>query len=72
MSGRAFWEADEPVGRWSDAPTEPVSAADRPVWKLSVRAEPGVHDIRALRALLKRLLRTFGFRCVDISREPPL
>jgi hypothetical protein len=30
---------------------------------------PGVDEIRALRWVLKRLLRQFGFRCTDIRKE---
>jgi hypothetical protein len=62
----------EPVGRFTDLPDAPrVKAADRPIYKLSVRAEPGVDGIRALRWLLKSMLRRHGLRCVDIRREPP-
>jgi hypothetical protein len=62
--------AYEPEGRFSDAPR--LSASERPVYKLSVRGEPGVDEVRALRWLLKGMLRGFGLRCVDIRREPPL
>lgn len=74
MSGYSrTWRDYEPVGRFSDLPIEPpVKAADRPVYKLSVRAEPGVDEVRALRWLLKSMLRRFGMRCLDIRREPPL
>jgi hypothetical protein len=34
---------------------------------LTVRAEPGVNEIRALRAWLKTGLRTFGLRCIEIT-----
>jgi hypothetical protein len=34
---------------------------------MTVRAEPGVDDIRALRAWLKMGLRTFGLKCVEIT-----
>jgi|GEM_PF-6551884 len=64
--------ACEPEGRFSDAPHDHPSAADRPVYKLSVRGEPGVDEIRALRWLLKSMLRRFGLRCIDIRRDPPL
>jgi hypothetical protein len=40
--------------------------SERPVYVLTVRAEPGVDDIRALRAWLKIGLRTFGLQCVGI------
>lgn len=59
----------EPEGRfrsWS-----PPKASERPVYRLSVRAEPGVDETRALRWLLKGMLRRLGLRCVDIRREPP-
>lgn len=54
----------EPIGRFTDV-------ADRPIYKLSLRAEPGIDAIRALRWVLKSLLRQYGMRCVDIRREPP-
>jgi hypothetical protein len=41
----------------------------RPLFTLRVRAEPGVHAIRSLRALLKVMLRTFGLRCVSIEQQ---
>jgi hypothetical protein len=40
---------------------------ERPVYVLMVRPEPGVDDIRALRAWLKIGLRTFGLKCVGIT-----
>jgi hypothetical protein len=71
MSGRYLHlpAVDEPEGRFTDVPPP---AADRPVYKLLVRAEPGVDGVRALRWLLKGMLRRFGLRCLDIRREPPL
>jgi hypothetical protein len=39
----------------------------RTIYLLTVRAEPGVAEIRALRAWLKIGLRTFGLRCVGIT-----
>lgn len=39
----------------------------RTVYLLTVRAEPGVDDIRALRAWLKIGLRTFGLKCIGIT-----
>ena len=42
--------------------------SDRPIFVLRLRPEPGVNGYRALRELLKRLLRTHGFRCLD-ARE---
>ena len=41
----------------------------RPVYMLQVRAKPGVDAIRALRAWLKRGLRDFGLRCLDIREN---
>jgi hypothetical protein len=60
---------DEPEGRFSDPPGAP--AAERQVYVLSVRAEPGVDVIRALRALLKVMLRRFGLRCLDVRHQRP-
>jgi hypothetical protein len=40
---------------------------ERTIYLLMVRPEPGVDDIRALRAWLKIGLRTFGLRCVGIT-----
>ena len=39
----------------------------RPLYLVTVRAEPGVDPARALRALLKLALRRFGLRCVAIA-----
>lgn|SRR5215813_3354429 len=39
----------------------------RPVFRVHVQAEKGVHVIRSLRAWLKEGLRTFGLRCVSIE-----
>jgi hypothetical protein len=41
----------------------------RPVFALRVQAEPGVDAIRSLRGWLKRGLRDFGLRCLDIYQE---
>jgi hypothetical protein len=62
----------EPEGRFRDAPSAPARAAERPVYQLSVRGEPGVDEIRALRWMLKNMLRSWGLRCVHIRREPPM
>jgi hypothetical protein len=40
---------------------------ERSIYLLTVRAEPGVDAIRALRAWLKVGLRSFGLRCVGIT-----
>ena len=39
----------------------------RTTYLLKVRAEPGVDDVRALRALLKVALRMFGLKCLQIT-----
>ena len=39
----------------------------RTTYRLTVCAEPGVDDIRALRAWLKAGLRAFGIRCVGVT-----
>jgi len=36
---------------------------------LTLQPLPGVDPIRSLRWVLKRLLRQFGMRCVDIHKE---
>jgi len=69
MSQQRQTEAPAPVSG-PDAPDTP--AAERPIYTLTVRAEPGVDPVRALRWLLKGMLRQLGLRCVDIRREPPL
>jgi hypothetical protein len=45
------------------------SRAEQPsAFVLRIEGKPGVAGIRQLRALLKRLLRTHSFRCLD-ARE---
>jgi hypothetical protein len=39
------------------------------VYLLRLQVRPDVDDIRALRWLLKKLLRQNGFRCVTVRRE---
>ncbi len=39
----------------------------RPLYTITIRAEPGVDPVRALRAFLKTALRRFGLRCVAIA-----
>jgi hypothetical protein len=41
----------------------------RIIYVLKLRALPGVDAIRALRHVLKRLLRQYGLRCVSVSEE---
>lgn len=71
MPRRHWWE-NEPEGRFSDVPEIVTPTEERPVFTLRLRAEPGVNPIRALRQALKTALRRFGFRCVEIRRDPPL
>ena len=39
----------------------------RPVFVLTLRAEPGVNSIQALRAALKALRRTYGLKCIRLT-----
>ena len=41
----------------------------RPIFLIRVRPEPGVDPIRALRALLKTMLRRFGLRALEAREE---
>lgn len=71
MSGRSDGELftnDEPEGRFRDLPPR---EAPRPVYQITVQAGPGVDETRALRHLLKALLRRLSLRCVDIRRVDP-
>jgi hypothetical protein len=46
---------------------------ERPVYRLTLRALPWpTPPAVRLRAVLKRLLRTFGFVCVDAAEVPPV
>jgi hypothetical protein len=47
---------------------EPALAAHRPIFRLKIKGKPGSDGIRALRAVLKILLRKHGFACLD-ARE---
>ena len=49
------------------APAAGSNEVRRTTYLLTVRPEPGVDEIRALRAWLKIGLRTFGLRCVGIT-----
>jgi hypothetical protein len=42
----------------------------RAIFTIRLEAPPGATDIHALRAILKTLLRRFGFRCLDAREEP--
>lgn len=55
----------EPKGRFAD-----LKASERPTFNLLVRAEPGVDETRALRHLLKAMLRGYGVRCLSIKPAP--
>lgn len=54
----------EPEARFRD-----LEAAERPIYKLLVRAEKGVDEIRALRWFLKTMLRGYGIRCLSVTKE---
>jgi len=41
----------------------------RIIYVLKLRALPGVDAIRALRPVLKKLLRQYGLKCVSVSAE---
>jgi hypothetical protein len=41
------------------------SAAERPLFVLTLRPEPGVDGVRALRRFLKVALRLFRLRCIS-------
>jgi class 3 adenylate cyclase len=43
--------------------------SERPTYILTLRPESGVDGLRALRRLLKRLLRDHGLRCVGIEAD---
>jgi hypothetical protein len=49
----------------SAAPLRPML----PVYLLRLRPEPGVDHARALRHVLKRLLRDYGMHCVSCEKE---
>jgi hypothetical protein len=41
------------------------------IFVLRLKGAPGQAGIHALRALLKILLRRYGFRCIDVREEQP-
>jgi hypothetical protein len=45
--------------------------ADRPIFVLRLRPEPGADAIRGLRGLLKVARRRFGLRCISCDEEFP-
>jgi hypothetical protein len=54
-----------------EAPQAFVKAGERPLFELVLRPEPRVNSERALRALLKYVLRSHGLRCISIKRVRP-
>ena len=47
---------------------------DRPTFELTIRSErhDASADVRQLRELLKRLLRDYGWRCIEVAeRQEP-
>src|SRR5262245_33408297 len=46
-----------------------AAANKRPVFALTLRPQPGVEVIRALRKALKVLLRHYGLRCITIEER---
>jgi hypothetical protein len=44
--------------------------APRPKFMLTIEPLPHVDAIKALRFVLKRLIRQYGFRCTDIREIP--
>ena len=59
----------EPEGRFRDLGAVPSRqpATERPTFEMTLRPEPGVHGIRALKALLKVSLRRYGLRCISLK-----
>ena len=56
----------------STDPTPPAStAAERPLFVLTLRPEPGVDGTRALRRFLKVALRSFRLRCISANEVRP-
>jgi hypothetical protein len=45
------------------------SEPSRLIFTLRIEGKAGAAGIRALRALLKALLRKYGFRCLDVREE---
>jgi hypothetical protein len=50
---------------------KPAKAQERPTWRLTLRPEPNVDAIRALRSLLKAALRRHGLRCTAVEQVEP-
>jgi hypothetical protein len=47
------------------AAQDAAPAAERPVFTIRLRPEPGVDGVKALRAVLKSLLHRHGLRCLE-------
>jgi len=45
-----------------------LKADERPLFKLTLRFEPGCDGVRSLRWALKALLRRFKFRCISVEQ----
>jgi hypothetical protein len=43
---------------------------ERPIYRVTLRPEPNVDGIRALRAMLKAALRRFGLRAIHVMEAP--
>jgi hypothetical protein len=46
-----------------------MSRKRKPIFILRIKGEPGPAGIHALRALLKILLRRYGFRAIDVREK---
>ena len=46
-----------------------MPAPQRPIYVLRIRGLPRTDEVRALRSLLKRMLREFRFQCLSIEPE---
>jgi hypothetical protein len=46
------------------------NTAERPLFALKLRPEPGVDGTRALRRFLKVALRSFRLRCISAEQQP--
>ena len=43
---------------------------DRPVFVLRLQTQKNVNAVRALRHVLKKLLRTHGMKCLSVEESP--
>jgi hypothetical protein len=50
--------------------TDHQQPPERPVFVLRIEGKPGAAGIHSLRALLKVLLRKYGFRCISAHEIP--